>query len=331
MVRFSGVQVPLANKWALLSVMLLAAIAFSSLLAPTARAGHAGNVVCEPVTGVCYEYVSTALDWEDARDAAATATHLIDGVPVNGHLLTLNCADEAAWVQGSLPEAMNSEGAWIGLFQPTGSIEPSGGWEWVTGEAFGGVGDYSNWAHSEPNNSENTGTVTPYPDEDVAQILGGGGDSAFQWNDAHNSFAMGYIIEYNVDGECLEMLDGDNDGVPDQFDACKDTQPSSGSGGSGEEGEGLGEEPEAPEVDEHGCVQDPDGDGVIGDADECPDEAGSADNDGCPTMADALPGNSQAGPNKGLSRGFSWPTHLLAKNWQPAPCNGPARWLRRCQ
>ena len=56
-------------------------------------------------------------------------------------------------------------GPWLGGFQPAGSVEPGGGWEWLNNEGGFGVEDmgaYTNWhppnsngAVGEPNNGYN--------------------------------------------------------------------------------------------------------------------------------------------------------------------------------
>ena len=74
--RFSGLQIPVASRWALLSVLLLTAMAFASLLTPSARANDVSTVVCEPTTGACYEYVSTKLTWQAAKVAAESIQDL---------------------------------------------------------------------------------------------------------------------------------------------------------------------------------------------------------------------------------------------------------------
>ena len=65
---------------------------------------------------------------------------------IRGHLATITSASE----QQFLAATFDAGGAfWIGGFQPRGSHEPSGNWQWITGEPF----DYTNWNPSEPNNS----------------------------------------------------------------------------------------------------------------------------------------------------------------------------------
>ena len=71
---------------------------------------------------------------------------------------------------------------WLGGFQPDGSAEPDGGWQWITGEPW----DYTNWDSPEPNEYGNTG-------EDKLQIYANG-----YWNDiSHTALNTGgYIVEY---------------------------------------------------------------------------------------------------------------------------------------
>ena len=75
--------------------------------------------------------------WGEAKDAAAAMSY--EGL--QGHLATFTSADEWAFYVTNLGTAK----AWLGGFQPAGSTEPDGNWQWVTGEtweytACGGVG-----------------------------------------------------------------------------------------------------------------------------------------------------------------------------------------------
>jgi hypothetical protein len=49
----------------------------------------------------------------------------------------------------------DKRGPWIGLFQPEGSKEPKGDWQWVTGEQLG----YSSWTRGQPNNYRGKGNA----------------------------------------------------------------------------------------------------------------------------------------------------------------------------
>lgn len=77
--------------------------------------------------------------------------------------------------------------------------------------------------------------------------------------------------------------DNDQDGIPDSADACRDAP---------EDMDG--------DRDTDGCAEEPadaDGDGIVGAADRCPDQAGKAEDQGCPPAdkdADGVPDTSDA-------------------------------------
>ena len=72
----------------------------------------------------------------------------------------------------------------IGGFQPEGSPEPDGGWEWITGEPF----TYTNWHRGEPNNDISLGLAG----EDSLVLWIGN-----QWNDGPGNYRgyEGYVLE----------------------------------------------------------------------------------------------------------------------------------------
>ncbi len=95
---------------------------------------------------------------------------------------------------------------WLGGFQPPGSPEPAGGWQWVTGEPW----VYTNWGSTgEPNNSSERSTF-PGEGEDGLEMhagLLGLNPNAGHWNDLPRTSALdltgigsnsGYIVEYNA-------------------------------------------------------------------------------------------------------------------------------------
>ena len=102
--------------------------------------------------------------WSDAQ-AFATAS--------GGHLATLTSPSESAAAYNLVGIAATTRTAWIGLYQPPGSLEPAGGWRWVTNEASG----YQNWKPGQPGDA---GCSIPGNHQDYA-IIGGGGDN--QWDD----------------------------------------------------------------------------------------------------------------------------------------------------
>jgi hypothetical protein len=83
-----------------------------------------------------------------------------EAVAAGGHLVTVNDIDEMDFIKFNFwayidVELINNQeyfnsGAWIGLYQKPGSIEPDGGWEWISGEPV----TYTNWAVGEPSNDE---------------------------------------------------------------------------------------------------------------------------------------------------------------------------------
>jgi hypothetical protein len=135
------------------------------------------------------------IDWEGA-EANATA--------IGGYLATITSSDENSFVYSSLGIATNNNvwhvdsfnsqiGPWLGGFQPVGSAEPSGGFQWVTGEAF----SYTNWSPGEPNNSGNT--------ENRVHFFGNPSRASF-WNDITNTVPIeGYVVEVPAPGAALVL------------------------------------------------------------------------------------------------------------------------------
>ncbi len=66
-----------------------------------------------------------------------------------GHLVAINDASENAWVWDTYALLKTADYLWIGLFQPDGSPEPDGGWQWADGSPL----SFTAWAPSEPNNA----------------------------------------------------------------------------------------------------------------------------------------------------------------------------------
>jgi hypothetical protein len=162
---------------------LSASVAFSAPIQWTSASGG-NNHFYEAVLA------TPGITWTGAS-ANATAA--------GGYLATLTSAPENSFVFGLLAgntnywvtdSAGNKQGPWLGGFQPPGSVEPGGGWSWVTGEAF----TFTAWSAGEPNNS---GSV-----EDSLQFFspGSGTPSSPRWNDAHgsNGNVRGYIVEFNT-------------------------------------------------------------------------------------------------------------------------------------
>ena len=124
------------------------------------------------------------IGWEAAQAVAEAR---------GGYLTTLTSAAENTFVFNLVDNASfwhidgfgSAIGPWIGGFQPDGSPEPAGGWEWVTAEPW----SYTNWASGEPNNM---GGTEKYAD------LFGHGVRAPTWNDLNPTVVLeGYIVEWD--------------------------------------------------------------------------------------------------------------------------------------
>ena len=111
-----------------------------------------GAVLISVVQDHRYEVITAGgeITWTDARAAAEAR---------GGHLVTITSEEENATVFALIngrmelfqPEGGSGGpllGPWIGGYQPDGSPEPGGNWQWITGEAF----TYVNWSAGEPNN-----------------------------------------------------------------------------------------------------------------------------------------------------------------------------------
>jgi PKD repeat protein len=127
----------------------------------------------------------TGITWGEAKIEAETLSYK----GMNGHLATITSQGENDFIVSNF----GGEGYWLGGFQPEGSIEPDGGWQWITNETW----NYTNWnPGAEPNNhygGDETHSVR-YP-EDALQIR-----DNYLWNDYPNDIPMyGYIVEYETD------------------------------------------------------------------------------------------------------------------------------------
>jgi hypothetical protein len=140
--------------------------------------GHYYQLVAVP-GGISWSAANTAA--QNAGGYLATLTSSAENSFVYTNLASLNAS---VWFTDT---SGNSEGPWLGGFQPNGSSEPSGGWSWVTGEAW----SFTSWSPGEPNNFN--------PNEDYLQFFGAGSSINSNWNDAAGAVAVrGYLIEYDT-------------------------------------------------------------------------------------------------------------------------------------
>jgi len=150
--------------------------------------------------GHWYEAIPASIAWTDAKAAAEAK---------GGYLATITSAAENTFVAGIVASSEYwhllggnfTAGPWLGGFQPQGSPEPAGNWQWVTGETW----SYSNWTPEEPNNG-----VGGTPED--ALLLWKSGSSVppygTTWNDGPSSdaFPSGYIIEYIPEPASLSLF-----------------------------------------------------------------------------------------------------------------------------
>jgi PEP-CTERM motif./Lectin C-type domain. len=151
-----------------------------------------GTFIFNSANGHYYEAVSGNISWPDARDAAVASTYL----GYQGHLVTISSSAENAFVYSLyasvFPEynnAAQSSWVWLGGYQPTNSVEPAGGWTWVTDEPF----DFARWDSGQPSDSGGS----PYVGSQDFLLMWYGG----YWNDAagpgYGGIAVaGYMVEF---------------------------------------------------------------------------------------------------------------------------------------
>jgi len=156
--------------------------------------GYATPVLWE-ANGHYYEALAfpSGITWDDANALASSSSYL----GMSGHLATITSMDENDFIINSLGGASVLNGYFLGGFQPAGSSEPDGNWQWVTGEAW----LFTNWASGEPNNEYSGAAIIDPPgdwwliSEEVLHFYHGEG----QWNDVPLTSGWGgLIVEYEA-------------------------------------------------------------------------------------------------------------------------------------
>lgn len=133
--------------------------------------------------GHYYEVIKVveSINWVDAKDISENKTYL----GLQGHLVAITSEAENHFVANTMNGIIDA--GWAGGYQPLGSPEPDGNWQWITGESW----EYSSWKTLEPNNNG---------DENALQIHSS--DNAIwleKWNDlSMYNIQNGYIVEYEV-------------------------------------------------------------------------------------------------------------------------------------
>ncbi len=173
-------------------IAFMLSIFWFSCMIPLCRAVPVEWPIAEGGNGHYYERVDApqGVTWYDAKATAETFTFL----GVTGHLATITLANENSFIVnnlGGVPVSISCY--WLGGFQPDGSPEPAGNWQWITGEPW----TYTNWSLGEPNNKYGgeSGGAPAGSDEEVLLFWGNQG----MWNDMEiSSFQRGFIVEYPV-------------------------------------------------------------------------------------------------------------------------------------
>jgi hypothetical protein len=152
--------------------------------------------VFNPATGHYYEAIYVApggsgITWDDAK--AATESLSYNGW--RGYLATVTSQSENDFLVSTFGTA-TLHGYWLGGFQPAGSTEPDGNWQWVTGEAW----SYTNWQPGEPNNyyMGEWGGPPEGSSENALHYQYANNTGHLAWNDfPDGAYGTGYIVEYS--------------------------------------------------------------------------------------------------------------------------------------
>ncbi len=151
----------------------------------TSGSVHAGQQYLAS-TGHWYEavYSPQGITWDTANSNAQSR---------GGHLVTVHSDAENQFIFTLVNDSRywNTDpehtpwGPWLGGFQLPGAPEPSGGWQWVTGEPF----SYTNWRPPQPDNAGNG--------EHHLHMYDTIPDGSGRWNDQPGSTLLkSYIVEY---------------------------------------------------------------------------------------------------------------------------------------
>lgn len=131
--------------------------------------------------GHYYDVILARTTWDGAKLDAELQAYM----GYKGHLVTLTSAEENLFVSKTFINYWDD--IWLGGYQPGGSIEPGGGWRWVTNEPW----YFTNWYINEPNNAGVS--------NENALINSSWNNYGVSWNDGRSNFlGNGYIVEYDV-------------------------------------------------------------------------------------------------------------------------------------
>jgi len=155
-----------------------AAVALGSLAAGQAQALTFTLANSFSFGGSSYRtyYADGPISWTQARTQALSLGGGYDLASINSaaeNTLIFNNINNSSMWSGGSPYSFG--GPWIGLFQPDGSTEPAGGWQWVDGTSAI-TPNYNAWSPGQPDNKMISGMQV----EGFGQFIGDG------WNDLEN-------------------------------------------------------------------------------------------------------------------------------------------------
>ncbi len=144
-----------------------------------------GLPVLNPANGHYYEFVPFTGGWNDAKALAEARQY--EGR--QGYLGTVTSLAEREWINANLAELnpLSLAEILIGGYQLPGSPEPSGGWAWVTDEAW----EFTSWRYEEPNDYDGA--------EDYLMMHTGRACAWDDWPEYAGGFADGFLVEYGLD------------------------------------------------------------------------------------------------------------------------------------
>jgi hypothetical protein len=183
------------NQFVLMLAIIMVGSTVSSVEAVpvqwTAGEGH-NHHYYEPII------VAEAISWSDAK--AESEALMFNGM--YGYLVTITSKEENEFVFDLINNESywngNNVGPWLGGFQPDGSPEPDGNWQWVTGEDF----IYTHWRDGEPSDSLGIEDVVTFCDNPVGSYV-----RSSYWNDYPDDLGpISYVVEYTPEPATLLLL-----------------------------------------------------------------------------------------------------------------------------
>lgn len=140
--------------------------------------------------GHYYAVINQVTSWQQAKVLAEGMVFM----GVRGHLATITSEAENTFVTTKLGD---TAGAWLGGQQLPGSLEPAGGWQWITGEPWA----YTKWDDGEPNNNYAGRCCTWGTSNDTTEEVLHYHHNGTHWNDlpAYSGIVTPrFVVEWDV-------------------------------------------------------------------------------------------------------------------------------------